>query len=122
MEGERDMAEYHDSPEEPAEVSDLDCRDWKAIHSLEPPGPGALIVSGVCTAPSTGHRIELERQVPQGINPNDLLLRLVRHEPSGPSGQALTEIEVRYVEETDLRFDSVTILPDGPSIGVERAL
>ena len=111
------MAEYDETSAQP----ELGCRDWRAIHNLEPGGPGSLIVGGVCILPSAGHRVELERQAPQGINPKDLLLRLVRHEPSGPSAHALTDVEVRYVEETDFPFDSVTILPDGPSVTVERA-
>ena len=114
------MTEYGERPGEPTEVPEIGCRDWRAIHNLEPPGPASLVVSGVCTTRSGVHRIELEPQVPQGINPRDLLLRLVRSEPGGPSTGALTDIEVRYAEETDFPYESATIVPDGPSIPVER--
>jgi hypothetical protein len=42
------------------------CRDWVAIHALEPPGPGRLRVTGRCTVPTPGHRVELRRKEPQG--------------------------------------------------------
>ncbi|MGI8593636.1 MAG: hypothetical protein ACR2ML_04600 [Solirubrobacteraceae bacterium] len=114
------MTAYGEGLGEPEEVPELGCRDWSAIHNFEPPGTPSLLVSAVCTVPSGGHRIELEPQVPQGINPKDLLLRLVRSEPGGPSTGALTDIEVRYAEETDFPYESVTIVPDGPSIPVKR--
>lgn len=98
-----------------------ECRDWSAIHDLEPPG-GTLIVSGTCTFGTTGWEVELRRHEPQGINPEDLLLDKVVHEPSGVTGQAFTDVAVRYEEQTDFNYRTVTILPDGPTIEVERAL
>jgi hypothetical protein len=35
--------------------------------------------------------------------------------------QAITTVEVRYREETTSGFDTVTILPDGPSVEVGEA-
>jgi hypothetical protein len=98
------------------------CRDWAAIHHLEPPGPGRLRVTGRCTVPTPGHRVELRRKEPQGTNPADLLLEKSVHEPRGPVARVLTEIDVEYAEETDARMDTVTIVPDGVSIPVQRGL
>lgn len=98
------------------------CRDWAAIHDLEPPGPGRLRVTGRCTVATPGHRVQLRRIEPQGINPADLLLERTVHEPEGPVTQVLTDVDVEYAEETDAQIDTVTILPDGVSIPVQRAL
>jgi hypothetical protein len=32
----------------------------------------------------------------------------------------ITTVDARYHEETDFEYDTVTILPDGPSIPVEE--
>ncbi len=98
------------------------CRGWEAIHDLEPPGPGRLRVTGRCTVSSPGHRVELWRKEPQGINPADLLLERIVHEPKGPVAQVLTEVDVEYGEETDARIDTVTILDEGVTVPVQRAL
>ena len=42
-------------------------------------------------------------------------------EPSGPVAQVVTVVEARYREESDLEFDTVTILPDGMSVKVQEA-
>ena len=98
-----------------------DCRDWTAIHDLQPPGPAVLAVVGTCTVPTPGHRVELRRHEPQGFNPQDLLLDRVVIEPTDPVAQVITEVEVRYTDETDFNYDTVTILPDGETVAVERA-
>jgi len=93
------------------------CRDWRA---LQPPGVGKLMVRGWCTFPSSGWRMELRRKEPQGSNPGDLLLeRVVDHKEGHPAG-IVKAIEVEYEEETETPFDTVTILPDGPTIEVEK--
>jgi hypothetical protein len=97
-----------------------ECRDWSAWHDHQPPGPPVVHVRGECEFPSAGYSVELRRKEPQGINPKDLLLERVVHEPSGPVAQAITVVEARYREETDFEFDTVTILPDGPSIPVQE--
>ena len=105
-----------------AEGAPPQCREWEAVHDLEPPGPGRLRVTGRCTVPSPGHRVELWRKEPQGINPADLLLERIVHEPQEPVAQVLTEVDVEYGEQTDARVDTVTILDDGITIPVQRAL
>lgn len=95
------------------------CRDWNAIHDHQPPGPSVLRVSGVCRFPTPGYSVELRRHEPQGINPSDLLLDRIVQAPAGPVAEVVTDVEVSYAEETELDYQTVTILPGGPSIKVE---
>jgi hypothetical protein len=44
--------------------------------------------------------------------------RLV-HPPAGPVAQVVTEIDISYSEETESDYETITILPEGPSINVE---
>ena len=69
--------------------------------------------------PTGGYTVELRPHEPQGINPRDLLLDKVVVEPTGPVPDVITDVEVRYEEITDVEYDTVTILPDGPSVEVE---
>ena len=104
----------------PGDRSPGTCRDWYASHDHMPPGPATLRVTGTCTFPSTDYRVDLRRHEPQGVNPRDLLLDKIVIEPSGVVGHAFTDVDVRYEEITDVEYESVTILPDGPSIPVEE--
>ena len=97
-----------------------ECRNWSAWHGSRPPAAPVLTVVGECTFPTAGYSVELRRHEPQGINPRDLLLDLVVHEPTGPVAQVITTLEARYEEKTDFDYESVTILPDGPSIPIEK--
>jgi hypothetical protein len=96
------------------------CRDWYASHDHMPPGPARLQVRGSCRFPTTGYTVELRRHEPQGINPKDLLLDKVVQPPSGVIGPGSSDVEVRYEEQTDFEYDTVTILPSGPSIAVQE--
>jgi hypothetical protein len=68
-----------------------------------------------------GYEVELRPSVPQGINPRDLLLDKIVTPPSGLAGDIVTDVEVRYEEVTDVKYETVTI-QGGPSIKVENAL
>jgi hypothetical protein len=59
----------------------------------------ALRVAGEVTEPTTGWTVNLERAVPQGINPKILLLKLVEVEPTGAAGDIVTTHHVRYDED-----------------------
>ena len=97
------------------------CRDWSAHHDHEPPGPATLRVTGTCSFGTPGYTIELRRHEPQGINPKDLLLDKIVIPPGGDVGaQVITHVEARYEEITDFEYDTVTILPGGPSIPVRE--
>ncbi len=96
-----------------------------AVLNLGLPGPdrpaGLLRVEGTCELGSTGFDIDLVRHEPQGINPTDLLLDLVVTPPPPDAivSPGLTSYPVLYEEETTFMFQTVTILPDGPSLDVE---
>jgi hypothetical protein len=98
------------------------CHDWKAIHGLMPGHPPELTVTGTCTFPTAGYKVELRPAVPQGINPLDLILDKIVTPPSGPAADVVTDVEARYEEVTDVMYKTVTIRPGGPSIKVENAL
>jgi hypothetical protein len=91
------------------------CKDWKAAYMK-----GVLMVRGWCTFPSSGWSMELRHADPQGANPKDLLLERVVALQAGIQADVLRVIEVEYDETTDVEYDTVTILPDGPTIEVER--
>ena len=91
------------------------CKDWKAAYVK-----GTLMVRGWCTFPSSGWSMELRRAEPQGINPKDLLLQRVVALQEGIQADVLKAIEVEYDEKTDVEYDTVTILPDGTTIEIQR--
>lgn len=93
------------------------CERWSAVHDFMPPREPRLRVTATCTAPTAGYAYELRRHEPQGINPADLLLDLVVTEPGagGAVAAVVTETEVVYREETGVRYETVTVLPSGPS-------
>jgi hypothetical protein len=87
-----------------------DCYEWSAWHNRQPPGPVRLHVQGKCKFPTEGYSAELRFHEPQGINPRDLLLDLIIREPKDPVLPVVTEVDVRYEEETDAEYETVTIL------------
>jgi hypothetical protein len=93
------------------------CKDWRA---LQPQGAGKLMVRGWCTYPNSGWSLELRRREPQGTNPADLLLERVESRAEGLHARVIKAIEAEYVEETETEYDTVTILPDGVTIEVEK--
>ena len=98
---------------------------FSAILNMELPvseeRPGVLTVHGECTLGSSGYTVELVRREPQGVNPRDLLLDLVVTRPSPDEVvlPVLTRYPVTYEEGTLTYFETVTILPDGPSVEVQ---
>jgi hypothetical protein len=56
----------------------------------------------------------------EGLNPAVRTLRLVVTPPSPPGPPVLAEATATYTEETDVEYKEVTILPDGPTLPVER--
>jgi hypothetical protein len=96
------------------EVPPWSCDDWFAYHDFMPGSPPALRVGARCTAPTSGYHFALVRAAPQGLNPRDLLLRLVVDEPD-LANDVVTTYDVQWVEATDTRYDSVSIIPVGPT-------
>lgn len=97
-----------------------DCGNWYASHDHMPPGPRTLQVRGECTFPTGGYSATLRRREPQGINPTDLLLELVVEVPIDIVTQVIATVPVEYREETDVEYETVTILPDITSLPVEH--
>lgn len=96
------------------------CAGWIAVHDREPGGAPTLWVRGTCRFPDAGTTVALRRHEPQGVNPADLLLLMVV-ERAEPAATVVTDREVEYREDTDHRYETVTILPDGPTIRVQEA-
>ena len=101
--------------------ANVECRDWAAWENRQPLERPRLIVTARCLLPTPAHRVELRPSNPQGINPRILLLDLVVHAPKFPAPQILTPFLLRYEQPADTHYDSVTIMPDGPTIKVETA-
>ena len=94
--------------------------DWHATLDSMPPGPSELHVTGTGRCPRGGCEAKLVRQEPQGINPKDLLLRLEESCPE-VAPDVMTEIQVRFDEQAEVgQYDTVTIVPDGPTIEVQN--
>ena len=95
------------------------CRDWNAWIDRMPPGKPTLHVTSVCEFPTPGYTVELRPAEPQGINPADLLLEMHVTEPYGQVPQVVTTVEVRYEQDDSPDYDTVSIVPDGPTIPVQ---
>ena len=105
-----------DDPPQSRPMGDWD--GWAAVHDHLPPGAPTLRVHGKCTFPTAGYVVELRRHEPPGADPRDLLLEKVVRAPAGPLAEAVTVVPVNYDEETDVEYDTVTILPDGIAVPV----
>jgi hypothetical protein len=98
-------------------VADCDCDGafaWEAWHDRVPGGKATLHVVGTCLCPTPEYKLLLRRRVHQGENPKDLLLDLIETPPSAPQLDVVTEELVVYREDTELTYETVTIMPDGP--------
>jgi hypothetical protein len=92
-----------------------ECGDWKAWHDRMPGATPTLHVTAACTFPTTGYSVELRPQEPSGINPKDYLLKLIVHEPSGPVSEVITSVPLHYEESAASDYETVSILPSGPT-------
>lgn len=94
----------------------MNTRDWSAVLNARPPFPDTLTVKGEVEVNSGGYTASLEKIVPQGINPNILLLELKLQPPSGASTDAFEWIEAVYTEsipDEESRFEEVEIHFEG---------
>jgi hypothetical protein len=89
------------------------CKDWKAV---QPPGGGKILVSGWCTFPGSGWTMELVRK--DSDDPTELVLERVVAFDEARQARTVKAIEAEYVEDTETEYETVTILPDGPTIEV----
>ena len=80
-----------------------------------------LHVAGKVTCPTGGHTARLVPAMPQGINPSIYLLDLVVTPPAPDQivTQAIADVDVHYVEQTNTSYDSVEIQPESLMVNVE---
>jgi hypothetical protein len=98
------------------------CSDWKAWLDRMPGSEPTLRVTGKCVFPTAGYSVKLE-PVEIGTNPPGMLQlnRIVDFDsPESPVPQVVTEVEVRYSEDTNAAYTEVNILPDELKISVEQ--
>jgi hypothetical protein len=83
-----------------------------------------VCVRGEVTLPSPGFTVSLDKAVPQGINPSQLILRLSIVKLPGIYPQQITIQPAFWGEEEDLtasNYDSVLIqLPDGNTVSINE--
>ncbi len=99
-------------------MAECDCNGvfaWEAWHDRIPGRKATLQVVGTCLCPTPGFTLQLRRRVHQGTNPKDLLLDFIETAPTSPQLDVVTEELVVYREETEATYDTVSIMPDGPS-------
>jgi hypothetical protein len=95
------------------------CRSWKAWLNIQPPGPWTLHVTGVCRFPTHGYKVTLKPAASQGINKLILLLQKVVKPPTGPVIMIPQDVLVKYSVKTKIKYNAVTILPDGTTVKVQ---
>ena len=94
----------------------IESKDWSAWEDHQPPGPISFYVKGTIVVRATNYAARLVTKVPQGINPKILLLDLFVEKTGPIGGDAITELEARYSEESDYKtgtYTEVTILSQG---------
>lgn len=97
------------------------CEDWYAWHDSMPGTPPTLHVKGECTFPTGGYSVELEKDRSRSDEDRLVLNLIVREPPDGVAvTTALEHKTVRYDEDIDHAYETVTILPDGVSIPVQE--
>jgi hypothetical protein len=103
--------------EERRSIKQGSCGAWYAWIDKMPGAQKRLFVIGTCVFPTTGYQVELRRAVPQGINPDILILHKVVTPPSGVVLDVITSVQVRYEEFPPVDYKQVEIQP-GPTIPV----
>ena len=89
------------------------CKDWKAV---QPPGSGKIVVTGWCTFPGSGWTMELVRR--DSDDPTELVLERVVAFDEARQARTVKAVDAHYVEDTETEYETVRILPDGPTIEV----
>jgi hypothetical protein len=100
-----------------------ECSKWSARYEFMPPHEPQFSVIGECRFPNARYRIDLKRREPQGINAKDLLLdRIVTELESGANEEVTLGFPDFGYYERDPAIvpETVTILPDGVTVRVQR--
>ena len=87
--------------------------EFKAWIDKMPGANNTLHITGKVTVPTTGYHVSLVEAVPQGINPKILILEVKKVKPSGPAGQMISHVPVRYDKPHSPDYTDVTIRGDG---------
>gem|GEM_PF-6674086 len=69
---------------------------FKAVLNVMPLSEHKLTVTGQEEVPTTGWQLSLVDAVPQNTNPSDLILKGVAVEPTGPAGDVVHPVDVRF--------------------------
>ena len=89
------------------------CKEWKAMQSAD-----KIVVHGWCVFQGSGFGQELERR--DSDDPGQLVLeRVVSFDRARNSG-TIKGIAAEYIEQTDTPYETVRIVPDGPTIEVMK--
>jgi hypothetical protein len=92
---------------------------FRAWIDLMPPGPHKLIVTGDVVTPTSGWSVTLAPAVPQGINPDILILDVTATPPSGISRPVRTKVPVRFQESPPQRtYTQVSIRHAGAAFTI----
>jgi hypothetical protein len=94
------------------------CRDWDAVQDAYALTPQTISVKGRCTFPTHGYQVTLKEAVPQGKNPQILLLNKIVTPPTGIVIQTPETIEVQFRKRARVKYTDVTILPEVTTIKV----
>jgi hypothetical protein len=104
-----------------AEDTGSPCSEWKAWHDSQPGIEPTLYVEGMCTFTTGGYSVELKPAAPpNGVFLKIRVLDLVIHKPSGIVTQVITNVPVKYSEETKRLYPQVEIKPDGIYVPVKE--
>jgi hypothetical protein len=92
---------------------------FKAWIDELPGSPHRLIVIGEVECPTTGWTVGLSEAVPQGINGAILILQIDAVSPTGPAGQMITRLAVRFEKSPTPNYRQVTIRGGGPDFTLD---
>ncbi len=93
---------------------------FKAWIDRMPGHQPKLIVTGQAEVPTSGWTGSLVRAVPQGINPNILILDARLQKPSGIVSQVISQVDLRFEESPPAnQYTQVTVRLDGDQVTVK---
>jgi hypothetical protein len=91
---------------------------FKAWQDEMPGSARKLIVTGEVQCPTTGWKVVLSEARPQGINPAILILDIEATKPTGPAGDVITIVPVRFETAHGAAYKEVTIRGGGPDFTI----
>jgi hypothetical protein len=92
---------------------------FKAWKDEMPGSSRSLYVTGEVECPTIGWKVELSEALPPGINPAILILQINATKPSGPAGQKITNVPVRFEKKPPNNYGQVTIRGGGPDFTID---